>query len=79
MNQLPVLLIPAAISILCWWTVFSKSARQKIDRPAYRFWRLERDEQKEMYDGLSLALLVLAGIIFSLVTIGGLIAIIVKQ
>jgi uncharacterized membrane protein YidH (DUF202 family) len=43
------------LSAGCWVLVFKKSVRYKFQRGAWRFYRVQRQEQKDMHDAMYLA------------------------
>ena len=52
------------VSIYSWYMVFNESARRKSERKHWLYPRMNK-EQKEINEGMSLAVFVLAGVISS--------------
>jgi len=61
-------LVLVGLSVYCWWMVVSETARRKSDEPGYDFWRLSKEE-RESWDGLSIASSLIAALILSLASI----------
>jgi hypothetical protein len=55
-------------SIFCWLLVLSPATRQRLGRWGYRFWRMNKQDRRDM-DALGLAWHLVAAMFFSLVTI----------
>lgn len=60
-----LLAISFLLSAASWILVFKKSARQKLQRGAWRFYGLKREDQREAYDALYLVVLLLWAVISS--------------
>ena len=52
----------------CWFIVVKKGFRKKLQRPAWRLYKLNEDQQ-EMYDGLYLAGALVAAIVFTVLLV----------
>ena len=62
------------ISIVCWFLVFNKSARYKVQRGAWRLYGLESQEQREVYDALYSAGLLVGALVFTIIFFASLVA-----
>jgi len=62
----PILFLLLLFSVGCWVLVFKKSARHKLQKGAWRFYRLERQDQKEAYDAMYLAGVLVLAMVFSI-------------
>jgi hypothetical protein len=61
-----ILLLLLLFSAGCWVLVLKKSVRYKFQQGAWRFYRLERQEQREAHDAMYLAgMLVAAPVLFN--------------
>lgn len=63
----PILFLLLLMTAACWFLVFSRAARDKVQKSAWRLYKLNQ-EQKEMYDAMYFAgvlVLALAFTIFS--------------
>ena len=74
----PVLFLLLLFSAGCWFLVFKKSARHKVQKGAWRFYGLERQEQKDTYDAVYLAGMLVLALVFSILFFVALVASIVK-
>lgn len=75
----PILFLLLLFSAGCWLLVFKRSARQKVQKGAWRFYRLERQEEKETYDAIYLAGMLVLALVFTILFLVALVASIVKR
>jgi hypothetical protein len=59
--MIPTLFLLLLMTAACWFLVLSKVFRKKVQRPAWRLYKLN-EEQKGMYDALYLAGFLVAAI-----------------
>ena len=62
------------LSAVCWFLVFNKSARYKVQRGAWRLYRLESQEQREAYDALQFAGVLVGALVFTIIFFASLVA-----
>ncbi|MEP6706317.1 MAG: hypothetical protein ABJC05_02290 [Pyrinomonadaceae bacterium] len=55
MDAIAPILFLLLLSVVCWVLVFKKSAREKMEKGAWRLYRLKSLEQKGGYDAMYLA------------------------
>ena len=74
----PILILLLLSSASCWLLVFKKSARQKVQKGAWRVYGLERQEQKETYDAAYLAGVLVLALVFSILFLVALVTAIMR-
>ena len=67
-EKVTALLIPITISVICWWMVLRPSARRKLGKFGFDFWRLDKEE-RESWDAIQLAACLIGALFCSLLTI----------
>ena len=65
-ETVPILFLLLLFSAVCWFLVLNKSARLKSQRGAWRLYRLEKQEQKEAYDAMLFACVLVAALFFTI-------------
>ena len=61
----PILVLLLLATAACWYLVFSRSMRDKVQRPAWRLYKLGQ-EQKEMWDAMYFAAVLVAALAFTI-------------
>ncbi len=75
----PILVLLFLFSAGCWLLVFRRSARDKVQKGAWRLYRLDRQEQKDAYDAMYFAGVLVLALVFTIFFFVALIASIVNQ
>jgi hypothetical protein len=65
------------ISIFCWIMVLRPTFRRKQNEPGYDFWRLKKQDRRDM-DAVSLAGSLVGAMVFSMITLVWVIVAIVR-
>jgi hypothetical protein len=60
-----ILLALLLVSVGCWVLVLKKSVRYKFQKGAWRFYGLNRQEQRETHDAMYLACVLVMALVFS--------------
>ena len=62
----PILVLLLLASAFCWWLVFKRAAREKILKGVWRFYRLEKQDEKDAYDAMYLAGALVMALVFTI-------------
>ena len=75
----PILVLLFLFSAGCWVLVFKRSTRQKMQKGAWRFYGLERQDQKETYDAVYLAGALILALVFTILFFAALVSLVVRR
>ncbi len=75
----PILFLLLLFSAACWLLVFKRSACDKVQKGAYRLYRLESQDQKDSYDAMYLAGALVAALVSTIFFFVALVASIVNR
>jgi uncharacterized membrane protein YidH (DUF202 family) len=78
-EKLLILLLLLLFSVGCWVLVIKKSVRYKFQKGAWRFYRLNRQEQRETHDAMYLAGVLVMALVFSVFFFVALVAAVLRQ
>jgi hypothetical protein len=74
-----ILLALLLVSVGCWVLVLKKSVRYKFQKGEWRFYRLNRQEQRETHDAMYLAGVLVMALVFSVFFFVALVAAVLRQ
>ena len=66
------------ISVFCWVLVFKKSLRERLEKGAWRFYRINSEGEKEAYDAMYLAGALVMAVTFTVAFLFGLVLAFIK-